>query len=137
MFRDTQQKAKAIRVLLDQLGLADLWTPDGPTSSACALRSGDLVALSATERVLLLASFALWEDDGEAKVASVIELFDIGPSAALRELVVAAKTSCDAIDTWIRAYAVFPQASGMPSQTMLRQDRAECPTWRPKTHHGG
>ena len=65
MFRTEEIRAEICHTLMQQLpGTAALWTEDGPTDEACALRDANGGPLSGGERALLLVTFALWDQSG-------------------------------------------------------------------------
>jgi hypothetical protein len=101
MFRDDQQLARACRALLATVRLERLWAADGPTPEASKLLQAGGGALSAGERVMLLATWAFWNGSGGVTLAEVLERLDSGPAETLCFLVLAVKYGTDAVDDWL------------------------------------
>lgn len=128
MFRDALQAARAVRALLDRVGLADLWTEEGPTDSARALRRKQrrrsreerrqrLPRLTREQRAIMLAAWSFWglyrPEPGRA--AALREVVEIGSPAcrlAVGQLITAfsfdAPERWEMIDGWIVRWRCAP-----------------------------
>src|SRR5688572_14520502 len=95
VFRDDSQAARAVRALLGLVGLAYLWTEEGPTDVARAgrrkqrNRTGEerrhrLDKLTKEQRVLMLAAWSIW----------TLHRPEPGRSAGLREVVAIGPPLC-------------------------------------------
>jgi len=95
VFRDDSQAARAVRALLGFVGLADLWTEEGPTDVARAGRRKQrnrtreqlrhrLPKLTPEQRVLMFAAWSFW----------TLHRPEPGRSAGLREVVAIGPPLC-------------------------------------------
>jgi hypothetical protein len=102
MFRDDRQKATVCLVLLDQVGLAHLWTEDGPSEKAKALIEADGGDLMGEARLLLLTAAGIWNGEGGPTLG---ELRSLPPPllVAVASLMRCLGTDAEAIDQWLRA----------------------------------
>jgi hypothetical protein len=98
MFRDTQQIAAALRVLLQPVHLSRLWLDDRPTPEASELRTA---ADSASERVMLCAAWDLWNGSGGLSLDRMLNVLDANNTLRLCTLIMAAATGAAAVDSWI------------------------------------
>lgn len=121
MFRDAAQAARAVRALLGQVDLAELWTEEGPTDPARALRRKQrrrtreerrhrLPVLTREQRVVVLAAWSIWtlHRPEPGRAAGLREVVVIGPPPcrlAIGQLVTAMAFETperwDMIDGWI------------------------------------
>jgi hypothetical protein len=102
MFRDDLQKSTVCLVLLDQVGLAHLWSEGGPTEKAKALVEADGGDLLGDARLMLLACWDLWSGEGGPTMG---ELRSLSPPflVALASLMRCLGTGPEAVDQWLRA----------------------------------
>jgi hypothetical protein len=99
--REARQLSRALMLLLRSVPrLADLWTEQGPTPVALALRDAKGGSLSSGERILLLAAFDLWDRSGGATVNDLLQL-EPGRRQALCSLVIALGHGSDTVDSWL------------------------------------
>lgn len=101
MFRSDEQLARACRVLCDQVGLGGLWTPSGPTAHAVDLLEAGGGPLSSGERIVMMTAWAVWNSDGNARVADVIHRLDDRNLSAIGSLMIAVSHGGHAIDEWL------------------------------------
>lgn len=103
-FRDSAQRAAVCRALCAPLAASPpLWDDQGPTGRAEGLLEQDGGPLSAGERVLLLAAWAVWNADRSLALADLHRLSD-AHLERLGSLLVAASRNADAVDLWLRRY---------------------------------
>jgi hypothetical protein len=102
MFRDDLQKSTVCMVLLDQVGLAHLWSEEGPTEKAKALVEADGGDLLGDQRLMLLTCHGLWADEGGPTMG---ELRSLAPPllVAVASLMRCMGTGPEAVDQWLRA----------------------------------
>lgn len=105
MFRSDEQLARACRALCAQVGLAGLWTIQGPTERAIELLSVGGGPLSSGERMVFLAAWGVWNGSGDAMVGDVVHRLDGRALSALGSLMVAVADGSSAIDEWLAAMA--------------------------------
>ena len=106
MFHDDAQAARALRALLGMLGLQDLWSEEGPTPHAAALRCDPGGApLTRAQHVLVQVAWALWDRETPAPVLfdDVIRHLDRPTGAALFSLMLATLEGPAAVDAWLAA----------------------------------
>jgi hypothetical protein len=93
--------ARACRVLCKRVGLAHLWTDNGPSAEARRLRDADGGPLSSGERVIVLAAWAVWNGEGGLLFGDVVERL-YGPHIeALCSLLVAHAAGDEALRGWV------------------------------------
>ena len=101
MLRSEAQMALVCQALCASLGLGRLWTSAGPTDEAVALLEAGGGPLSSGERIVLLSAWAVWNGEGDAKLADVIHRLDSRRLHELGTLLVAVGRGGAAIDAWI------------------------------------
>jgi len=101
MIDDKQQRALACRVLLATVGLERLWTRSGPTDEAFTLLAVGLPPLAANERVMLLATWAIWNGSGSITLAEIIDHLGSEALDVLCFLLMASKYGPEAVDDWL------------------------------------
>jgi hypothetical protein len=101
VFRSEAQLARACRALCERVRLDEMWTEEGPTEAAIELMEKDGGPLSSGERVVLLASWAIWNGHDGARFADVIYRLDGRNLVALGTLLVAVAGGGAAIDAWL------------------------------------
>jgi len=74
MFKNDAQCARACQALCNRVRLGRMWTPTGPSEEACAVLAANGGPLSSGERVIVLATFALWNGDGTLTFADLFRL---------------------------------------------------------------
>jgi hypothetical protein len=99
MFSDEAQRVRAVRALLARIGLASLWTDEGPTPLAMKYRARS--PLSSGETVMVQAAWDVWNGEGKLLLADVLDALDLPNTSALCGLVVAEKVGGPAIEQWI------------------------------------
>ena len=72
-FKNTRQRLAVCWLLMRVAGRGDLWAPPGPTEHARTLRD-DATSLPADERVMLLVSLALFDEDETLRFADLRHL---------------------------------------------------------------
>lgn len=101
MFRSDAQLARVCRALCARVGMGELWTPTGPSDRAIALLEAGGGPLSSGERVMLLATWAVWNGDEGARLGDVVHRLDGRCLVALGTLLVAVAGGGVAIDAWL------------------------------------
>ncbi len=102
----------AIRVLLRPVHMEHLWTATGPTPEAMHLRQTGGRSLSRPARLLVLAAFDLWNQDGHVDFGELVYRLEIEHFVPLLSLTLAVKLNAvpldeddaDAIDEWLAEY---------------------------------
>lgn len=102
MWRDDRQRARACRALLATVRLDYLWTPEGPTEEAFRLLEANGGPLSSGERVMVLASFALWNGSGGLTLTEILDVLDPTRAEALCTLVVAVQRGT--VEAWLERH---------------------------------
>jgi hypothetical protein len=109
MFRDDAQANRAMQALLRTLRLGRLWTEEGPTSEMIGLyqsvREIDGGPLSSGERILLLATYDLWNGQGGIAFVDIVDFLHGPPLEALMTLTVAVGRGAADIDDWIAEHS--------------------------------
>lgn len=103
MFRNDRQAARCNRALLAPLGLADLWTAEGPTPRACELLDQAGGGMSAGEALMLRVTFDLWNGRGGADLGRLLAVLDADRLRDLGELLAAMANGPDAVAGWLAA----------------------------------
>jgi hypothetical protein len=83
------------------VGLANLWTSDGPTPVAIALLNADGGHLSHGERAIFLSAWAFWNSAPNISLADVASGLDAQSTIAVASLMLAAARGAAAIDAWL------------------------------------
>jgi hypothetical protein len=117
-FRDDVHRARACHALCEPIRLArrwtpELWTNDGPTPYALAVKEGR-ERVDLRDRIIILVAFAFWRT-GSALVTldQIIAAVLLEDVTAIAGLMVASRTSAAAIDAWIEQR---PRAPRRPSR---------------------
>jgi ABC-type transport system involved in cytochrome bd biosynthesis fused ATPase/permease subunit len=100
-FRSDAQLAHVCRALCHRVGLAQLWTVEGPTPQAIALLHADGGHLSGGERIMLMAAWAFWNSAPNISLADVAHTIDAKSTIAVASLMLAAAHGPAAIDHWL------------------------------------
>ena len=101
MFRNSRQKSEVLQTLLESVSLDHLWTPNGPTDAALRYRDANGGPLSSGERIMLLATFDLWNGTGGLKFAEMPGPLDPRRAQKLLSLLSAMTYGSDAVDRWL------------------------------------
>jgi len=101
---DDKQRALACRVLLATVGLERLWTRSGPTDEAFTLLAVGAASLAASERVMFLATWTMWNGSGSVTLAELVDHLEGEAIDVLCFLVMASKYGPEAIDDWLADY---------------------------------
>jgi|WetSurMetagenome_2_1015567.scaffolds.fasta_scaffold368837_1 hypothetical protein len=100
-FRSDAQLAQVCRALCRRVGLANLWTSDGPTPVAIALLNTDGGHLSHGERAIFLSAWAFWNSAPNISLADVASGLDAQSTIAVASLMLAVAHGAPAIDAWL------------------------------------
>jgi len=101
MFRDDAQTCRAVRVLLASVGLANLWTFDGPTARAVALLEANGGTLSSGEAFMLLVAFDVFNGHGNATIGRLLGVLDARRTELVAGLLVAVASGAEHVDVWL------------------------------------
>ncbi|HTF34978.1 MAG TPA: hypothetical protein VK714_14945 [Myxococcota bacterium] len=106
-FRDRRQRAQVCRALLARIGLADVWTNDGPAiqSPADLRRALDRVQPGALS--LLLLCWAVWDETGILAFSDVFRL-DEEELGLVGDLLSSVSQGPEEIDRWIARCVAQP-----------------------------
>ena len=100
MFANEEQRSRAVQALLARWP-GRFWTDDGPTAEAIEVRDGCSPA-SGGEQVMVSVAWALWNGEGDAKVADLLRL-DPDALGAVAGLLNALNMGSAAIEAWCEA----------------------------------
>jgi hypothetical protein len=101
VFRSDAQLARVCRALCADVGLAHLWTDDGPSDEAIGLRDAGGGPLSSGERIMVLAAWDVWNSHGSTNLGDVVHRLDGRRLATIGTLLVAVAGGMHAIDAWL------------------------------------
>ncbi|HKE11538.1 MAG TPA: hypothetical protein VKE73_08205 [Myxococcota bacterium] len=106
-FRDRRQRARVCRALLTRIGLADVWTNDGPAIQSPAdlrraLERGRPGALT-----LLLLCWAVWDEQATLAFSDVFRL-DADQLGVIGDLLSSVSRGPEEIDRWIARCVAQP-----------------------------
>ena len=102
MFRSEAQLARVCQALCADVGLARLWTEDGPSDEAVELRDAGGGPLSSGERIMVLAAWDVWNSHGATNLGDVMHRLDGHRLATLGSLLLAVAGGMYAVDEWLR-----------------------------------
>jgi len=101
MFRNDEQLAVVCQALVTRVGLASLWTPEGPAERAKELLKQEGGPLSHGEKVMLFLAWSFCNGHGGLTVAELVDTLDKGNLTAVGELLVALAEGPAAVDAWL------------------------------------
>ncbi len=89
MWASERQQCEVIRVLLERVRLAHLWTPAGPTKEACSLIERGGGPLSHGEALMLRVAFDIWNGGGKTQLDELLCTLDEGNLRAVTDAMLA------------------------------------------------
>jgi len=101
MFRDQKQQCAVCQTLLELVGMARLWGPEGPTSEAVTLLGEGKDAMSHGEALMLEVAFDVWNGGGHADLGDLLATLDKDNLHAVGELMSAMALGMHAVDDWL------------------------------------
>ena len=109
-FETEKQRGRVCSVLLGRVGLARLFTEDGPTPEALKrLKSG---TGSSSEALMLKVAFDIWNERGGATVGRILWVFDRSNLESIVRLLLAIQDGDGEIVGWLADEAAVERRRG-------------------------